>query len=308
MRRFFNKYLCTMAKSLTLLMALTISCNANAQTVKVHKTFNNNGTEEKTVLTVVDADYVEYSATTDIDEANDIMVSLNNMGAYGAQPLKGKKILVIGDDYAWQNSFGKYLASATGCTVRARGIKGGVLKDVIGDKYNKTGATTFISESFNNTALKDVDLVVVMAGLYNWANNYAVGTIDDINNFTSTTSVYAETKLVIDAILSYHPNMKIVFCTQPYCGATINGLSGYAKNSKGATLEDTMNAIKRCAAFHGIPCFDFYHESGWNYLSVQSPFTNCIYTADGFTPRSGDGKGADMLGSRLGRFINLNAK
>ena len=234
-------------------------------------------------------------------------------------PYKGKRILSIGDSYTYMNYYGPWLAKVTGCTQRGRGQNGGTIGSFVATGYDifQAGGGRNTTEKFDSSLLSQYDIVTIMGGTNNYGQHKAIGSVTDTP--VSDGTICAELKYVIEKILSIKSNIRIYVCTQPYrCpnNAFHGGLGGYQANGAGATLGDIAYAIVQTANYYGIPCFDFYHEGGWNSFNnkvtnsvdpddaLYSPFRDNIYTVDGLHPREGYGNGAWMLGTAFGKFIN----
>lgn len=229
------------------------------------------------------------------------------------KPHKGKKILSIGDSYTYLNYYGKYLEKVTGCIQTPRGYNGARIFNFVSDKYTPTGSDGNITEQvFNAELLEPYDIITIMGGTNNYGySTQPLGTINDPAE--AIGSVYSEIKYVIEKILTLKPSIKMVWCTEPY-RLSFNGQSapgGYKPNNQGFTMEDVANAIVEVCRYYSIPCFDYYHCSGWNsYTVARDSDGNLIenkFTYDGLHPKDGDGNGGDLLGTSFGLFINTIA-
>jgi lysophospholipase L1-like esterase len=245
-----------------------------------------------------------------------------------AKKFKGKKVLCLGDSFTYLAYYLKYLSNVTGCIVTSRGVNGAHIGTFVGDSYTNppAGVNGYndsydvgedVPQVFNSELLDEYDIVTVMGGTNDYGSSFPLGSIED---GVDSGTVYGHVKKVIEKVLTLKPHIKIYFCTQPYrCPnpSFHNGLGGYMPNNAGVTLEQTMEAVKKCAEYYGIPVCDFYHNGGWNSYNNKEtspgqgsypygPFAGNIYTIDGLHPRDGDGNGADMLGTYFGNFINLH--
>lgn len=223
-----------------------------------------------------------------------------------AKPYAGKKILSLGDSYTWLNYYGSALAETTGCTQRARGQNGNVLKSFCNDSYTGTDGN-LVTETFDAALLSQYDIVTIMGGTNDYGHGSA--TLGAISDTKDQNTIYGSIKFLIDKILSLKPTIKIVFVTQPFRlqYSTETSPGGYLPNSNGLTMQNIAQAIKECAGLYGCSVYDFYSLSGWNEFTIKKNeagnFNDNIYTYDGLHPRQGIGNGGDLLGKGLGRFI-----
>lgn len=236
------------------------------------------------------------------------------------QPYKGKRILSLGDSYTMMNYYGRWLAEITGCTQTPRGYNGQNLRHFADDTYQNTeNWAQDITQPLTAAILQNYDIITIMGGTNDYGQGYAAGTIADSKD---TDSVAGHLKWLLDKIYTLNPDAKIYVCTQPYRvphPAFHNGLGGHLQNYGGATLEDCMNAIVAVCRYYSVPCFDFYHESGWNEYTnritnpsagapsasnIYPPFEGNKLSVDGLHPREGAGNGSQILGYMFGKFIN----
>lgn len=236
------------------------------------------------------------------------------------KPYAGKKILSLGDSYTYLNYYGKYLAEATGCEQRGRGVNGNFLNSFVGDKYTGTSGKE-VTEVFDTELLSDYDIVTVMGGTNDYGHStHTLGSFETMEEDAALEgnckTIYGAVYYIINKILTLKPSIRIYFCTQPFrlpYEYEAKGPGGYEENGYGLSMEKIADAIIDVCGHFGIPVFDFYRNSGWNpwtikFTNPESPsmgdVVDNIYTYDGLHPKNGKSNGADLLGTSFGKFIN----
>lgn len=237
-----------------------------------------------------------------------------------SKPYAGKKILSLGDSYTYLNYYGKYLAEATGCEQRGRGVNGNFLNKFVGDKYTGPSGKE-VTEVFDAELLSDYDIVTVIGGTNDYGHStHTLGSLETMEEDAllegNCKTIYGAVYYIINKILTLKPSIRIYFCTQPFRLPYENeakGPGGYEENKYGLSMEKIADAIINVCGHFGIPVFDFYRNSGWNpwtikFKNPESPsmgdVVDNIYTYDGLHPKNGKGNGADLLGTSFGKFIN----
>lgn len=238
------------------------------------------------------------------------------------RPHAGGRILSLGDSYTMMNHYGRWLAAVTGCEQTPRGYNGENLRHFTGDTYQSSDDwSQNITLPLTSAVLKQYDIITIMGGTNDYGQGYAAGTIADSKD---ANTVAGHLKWLLDALYSLNPDARIYVCTQPYRvphPAFHDGAGGHIQNAGGSTLEDCMNAVVAVCRYYGIPCLDFYHESGWNEWTnrvtnpeagapsasnIYPPFADNPLTMDGLHPRDGEGNGGQQLGIMFGQFINTH--
>lgn len=233
------------------------------------------------------------------------------------KPYYGKNLLLIGDSYT-VSGIDYFMGVATGCNIEPRGNVNGELKDAANDTYSTSIHGGIIAVPFDSTLLNSYDIVVIMGGINDYLKgNTTLGSLETMEKDgklgRNCKTIYGAVWYLINKILTLNPSIKIFFCTQPsILPSTANGHNEV--NSAGLNMEKIANAIVEAAGHFGIPVFDFYHCSGWNewsvkFLNPKDPpakrkIASNIYTNNGILPEEGDGRGSDLLGTALGKFIN----
>lgn len=252
-------------------------------------------------------------------ELFDLQQMINDKDDKIGKPYYGKKLLLIGDEYAVNGiDIGIYIGEVTGCNVTNRGNVDGILKGATDGYYSTDLGGGLYWKPFDSTLLNSYTIVVIMAGINDYLKgDTTLGSLETMEKDgklgEDCKTIYGAVWYLINKILTINPSIKIFFCTQPsILPPTANGHNEV--NSAGLNMEKIANAIVEAAGHFGIPVFDFYHCSGWNKWSVKfsnpealperRKIANNIYTSSGILPKNGEGKGSDLLGTALGKFIN----
>lgn len=238
------------------------------------------------------------------------------------RPHAGGSILSLGDSYTMMNHYGRWLAEATGCTQTPRGYNGQNIRHFADDTYQSTADWAVdINQPLTAAILKQYSIITIMGGTNDYGQGCAAGTISDSKE---ANTVAGHLKWLLDKLYTLHPDARIYVCTQPYRvphPAFHDGAGAHIRNAGGSTLEECMDAVVAVCRYYGVPCLDFYHESGWNEWTnrvtnpengepsasnIYPPFNDNPLTLDGLHPRNGEGKGAQQLGYMFGQFINTH--
>lgn len=132
------------------------------------------------------------------------------------------------------------------------------LKSVINNSNNGLVMSSMIN-FINEEALKDTDIIIIMAGTNDYTKGRVLGTKDDGGE---VESFYGDVQAVINAAQKAKPEAKLVFLT-PLKHGYIEGQPSYPdKNNIGLGLEDYCMAIKEVCDKNSIPVIDLFNESG----------------------------------------------
>lgn len=227
-----------------------------------------------------------------------------NLFPHISQPLKGKKVTIVGDSYTAQGRYIYSLLTETGMTIR--GLSGNSGAPLSRMPYYLTQLQTEILDS---------DMVIVIAG----TNDYGVmsananptfdtiaGTINDtvrsystiLSGGTASLSVsivssMRECALVVD---QFNTNCKIMFVSEPERGvyAPMYDLVPPALNVNGLNMAVIAERMEFTAKTFGYNYFDF-HQKAWRLSQLAK------YTSDNLHPNQ---FGADVMGGMIARYIN----
>jgi len=176
----------------------------------------------------------------------------------------------LGDSFTWgynpadgtqlANPFPTLVGNTLGLlTVNNYGLTGSVLADYAGDGVTRSPMCV------RYVAMSDTaELIFVLAGTNDWAQNVAIGTITD----AVMTTFYGGLNALVDGLLTKYPTQTIVLATPMHReGDTV-------ANTASATLLDYVNAIKAIGIKFGVAVLDLYATSGFypdnavNYTAI----------------------------------------
>ena len=126
---------------------------------------------------------------------------------------------------------------------------------------------------------EDFDVMLVMGGTNDWAQDRLIGIESDINtdeqSFTGT--FYGGLNALLKKLTTKYPTKRIVFMTQiPTKSKNGEGFflkKGSAdglKNSNGNTTRDFAKATLNACANNHVPCIDLNSLVGWNENNISS--------------------------------------
>lgn len=144
---------------------------------------------------------------------------------------------------------------------------------------------------------EDFDVMLVMGGTNDWAQDRTIGTENDINtdDQTFTGTFYGGLNALMKKLTTKYPTKKIVFMTQTPTknkdGESFflkKGSADGLKNSNGNTTRDFAKATLNACGNNHVPCIDLNSLVGWNKNNISS----FVLNEDGmfFHPTSIGGK------------------
>lgn len=167
---------------------------------------------------------------------------------------EGKKYCAYGDSITQQNYYPYVLKKKLGMSGYNNGVGGRAIYQMARDENI-------------NTIQEDSDVIIVMGGTNDWAQNIRLGEIDDATEET----FYGALNLIAEKLSKKFPTKIIVFATTPYgllpkqTGWTDQ--NGY-RNNLGLTTGDYGKCIMNVARKYGFPCADVYGKCGWNKYNI----------------------------------------
>lgn len=188
---------------------------------------------------------------------NGVLYGINISTSTLSSRLFGKIGNFLGDSITWgyspadgtqlANPFPTLVKNTLGLiTANNYGISGSTIADP-GDGGRNPYCTRYTGMSDSG------DLIFVLGGLNDWANNITVGTISDSTIYT----FYGALNTLITGLLNKYPTQTIVLATPLHRnGDTV-------PNTASATLNDYRNAIISIGAKYGIVVLDLYATSGF---------------------------------------------
>ena len=126
---------------------------------------------------------------------------------------------------------------------------------------------------------EDFDVILVMGGTNDWAQDRTIGTENDINtdDQTFTGTFYGGLNALIKKLTTKYPTKRIVFMTQTPTKNSNGenfflkkGSADGLKNSNGNTTRDFAKATLNACGNNHIPCIDLNSLVGWNENNISS--------------------------------------
>lgn len=183
------------------------------------------------------------------------------------KPYFGKILCTYGDSITAQQTWQDYVQRELGFSkYYNHGVGGRRLMAMATDK-----CLAEITEDF--------DIMLVMGGTNDWAQDRKVGTEADINTDeqTFTGTFYGGLNTLIKKLLVKYPTKRIVFMTQTPVknsnGEAFFNKKGSAdglKNSNGNTTRDFARATLNACGNNHVPCIDLNSLVGWNEKNISS--------------------------------------
>ena len=130
----------------------------------------------------------------------------------------------------------------------------------------------------NIDAITDAfDVMVVMAGINDWAQDRAIGTINDVNtddqSFTGT--FYGGLNQMLSYLTTKWPARRFMFITPTYVYLNdsrkfFSGTGHGDVNSLGLTIREYADAMIAACKKWNVPCLDLLSEIGWNVNNIST--------------------------------------
>lgn len=126
---------------------------------------------------------------------------------------------------------------------------------------------------------EDFDIILVMGGTNDWAQDRTIGTENDINtdDQTFTGTFYGGLNALMKKLTTKYPTKRIVFMTQTPTKNSNGenfflkkGSADGLKNSNGNTTRDFAKATLNACGNNHIPCIDLNSLVGWNENNISS--------------------------------------
>jgi lysophospholipase L1-like esterase len=185
-----------------------------------------------------------------------------------------KKWSAFGDSITYQNKWQPYVVSALGLVSSNFGVSGTTISDVSG-----TDTTAMCRDERINAIDINSDLITVLGGTNDWAQNVPMGKIDD----QAANTFYGALNVMCKKLIARYPTKRIILLTTTF-GKMANRYSFPDKygivNSQGFTTGDYGNAIIAVGRLYGIPVVDIFGNAGWNdvnLLTYVTDDTNGVY-------------------------------
>lgn len=126
-----------------------------------------------------------------------------------------------------------------------------------------------------NNLSDDLDVIIVLGGINDYATNIPLGTIS-----SADTTFYGALNNIVNALKSKYLGKELFLCTP--LQASISGKSSDIQNSQNLSLQDYRKAIIEVAEKYSVPCIDLYAMSGMNF--AHNVDERNYYSTDGVHP------------------------
>lgn len=183
------------------------------------------------------------------------------------KPYFGKILCTYGDSITAQQTWQDYVQRELGFSkYYNHGVGGRRLMAMATDK-----CLAEITEDF--------DVILVMGGTNDWAQDRTIGTENDINtdDQTFTGTFYGGLNALIKKLTTKYPTKRIVFMTQiPTKNSNgenfflKKGSADGLKNSNGNTTRDFAKETLNACGNNHVPCIDLNSLVGWNENNISS--------------------------------------
>lgn len=184
-----------------------------------------------------------------------------------AKPYVGKILCTYGDSITAQQTWQDYVQRELGFSkYYNHGVGGRRLMAMATDE-----CLAEITEDF--------DVMLVMGGTNDWAQDRTIGTENDINtdDQTFTGTFYGGLNALMKKLTTKYPTKRIVFMTQtPVKNSNgenfflKKGSADGLKNSNGNTTRDFAKATLNACGNNHVPCIDLNSLVGWNENNISS--------------------------------------
>lgn len=178
---------------------------------------------------------------------------------YPLAPSKGWKWYALGDSLTAQ---AKYIPKTINEMLFASCTNLGV-----GGK-RASGTDGMWKSAYLSQIGNDADIITLMCGTNDWAQNAPLGDIDS----TDTDTYCGALNSIISSIATDHPNsLFVIMCSPVGVFPNREGWSApWVANSNGDTMMDFADAAYRVASARGVPCARVGQNVGWNQYNITT--------------------------------------
>lgn len=204
---------------------------------------------------------------------------LGEATATNASTWAGKTWATLGDSLTAANNWQAATAAALGLTVTVFGIGGTKVSGPAGD------ANAMCQDTRINAIPTTVDLITMMGGTNDWAQNVALGAEDSTDplTFNGALNTFAA------KAFARWPGKRIALATTPYgqipAWESRQGWTSPAKNSLGLTTNDYAEAVRKACRRLNLPCIDVALNGGWGASNIVTAMGGS--TTDNLHPATG---------------------
>ncbi len=208
-----------------------------------------------------------------------LITASGNSSTTEASAWAGKTWATLGDSITAGGHWQSYVTSKLGLIYTNFGIGG--------TKISGSDDNAMCSDARINAIGDTFDLITLMGGTNDWAQNVTLGAIDstDVNTFNGALNVWA-TKA-----FTRWPTKRLAAATTPYgeipAYTSRPNWTSPAHNSLGLTTNDYAQAIRDFCKRKNIHCIDVAQSAGWGTVNIETALNGGASTTDHLHPTSG---------------------
>ena len=196
-----------------------------------------------------------------------------------------------GDSITAQASWQPYTVARLGLVLTNIGVGG--------TKVSGSGTTSMNNDARVNTIPLDTEVLTILGGTNDWAQNVVLGNVDSIN----IQEFYGAFNVMLTKIYTRVPTAQVVMMSTPYGELYTyvpRGWNNAYTNNAGLTTGDYAEACRVIAKRWGIPLADTYSDSGWNTVNIRD-----FVKDDGGLLHPDVAGGKRMSASVTGKLVSL---
>ena len=175
---------------------------------------------------------------------------------------KGKKWATLGDSITAGAHWQGFVVGVHQLSWTNFGVSGTKISGAVGD------TNAMCQDNRINAIPVDTDLVTMMGGTNDWAQNVPIGTIDS----TDPLTFYGALNTFAIKAFARWPTKRIAVATTPYgeipAYESRPGWTSPAKNSLGLTTNDYAEAIRQFCKRANLHCIDVAESGGWGTYNI----------------------------------------
>lgn len=175
----------------------------------------------------------------------------------------GKAWATLGDSITAGGLWQPAVVSKLGLVWTNFGIGGTKLSGPVGD------SSAMCQDARINAIPVAQDLVTVMGGTNDWAQNVPLGHVES----TDPLTFYGALNVLISKLMLRFPTKRIAIFATPYGEFIDFGVRGWPNaytNTQGLTTRDYAEAVRVACKYWGVPCVDVQANVGWNALNIRT--------------------------------------
>lgn len=184
-------------------------------------------------------------------------------GATTGSKWSGKTWATLGDSITAGGLWQPGAVTSLGLRWSNFGIGGTKVSGSVGD------ANAMCQDTRINAIPTTQDLVTVMGGTNDWAQNVPLGAVDSADPLT----FYGALNTMVTKLMARFPAKRVVLFTTPYgeiYDYVPRGWSNAYTNTQGLTPRDYAEAVRTACKRWGLPCVDVQANAGWNTLNIRT--------------------------------------